>query len=251
MNAFEEYSRYYDLFYAEKDYASEAAFVEDSIAKYRPGPLSILELGCGTGRHAREFVNRGHSVHGIDLSPGMLGSTVPQTPAPGAFSCAVGDARTYRDSRIYDAVVALFHVMSYQVTNEDLLAALETAAVHLGRDGVLLFDAWYGPAVLTLKPERRERQVQAPGLEITRTATPTMFPEQDRVDVSYHVVVVDTKTGQRDAFDEVHCMRYLFSPEVEFLLNAAGFRLAMQCEFLSSHALGLGSWNACFVGKRR
>lgn len=250
MNAFEEYARYYDLFYRDKDYASEAAFVEESIHRYLPGPLTILELGCGTGRHARELVNRGHSVHGIDLSPGMLGN-VPGSPMPGTFSCTVGDARSYRDSRIYGAVISLFHVMSYQVTNDDLLAAFTTAAAHLAPGGLFLFDAWYGPAVLTSRPGVRERRVSASAIEITRTATPRMIPQQDRVDVAYHVVVMEKGTGATDTIDEVHSMRYLFSPEVEFLLEAAGFDMAEQCEFLSGGALGFDSWNACFVGRKR
>lgn len=46
-------------------------------------------------------------------------------------------------------------------------------------------------------------------------------------------------------------MRYLFSPEVELMLDLAGFDLAEQCEFLTGGDLGFDTWNACFVGLRR
>nr|HMS57161.1 methyltransferase domain-containing protein [Fimbriimonadaceae bacterium] len=32
----------------------------------------LLDMGCGTGRHAIEFAKRGFKVTGVDLSEGML-----------------------------------------------------------------------------------------------------------------------------------------------------------------------------------
>ncbi|MCC7228945.1 MAG: methyltransferase domain-containing protein [Fimbriimonadaceae bacterium] len=34
---------------------------------------SILDMGCGTGRHAAELAKRGYQVTGVDISDGMLG----------------------------------------------------------------------------------------------------------------------------------------------------------------------------------
>jgi len=43
------YARYYDLLYADKDYAGEAAYVAGLIRQRLPGATRILELGSGTG----------------------------------------------------------------------------------------------------------------------------------------------------------------------------------------------------------
>src|ERR1051325_10396521 len=63
-----------------------------------------------------------------------------------------GDARNVRLGRRFGAVISLFHVMSYQTTNEDLSASFITAREHLERGGIFLFDCWYGPGVLTDRP---------------------------------------------------------------------------------------------------
>ncbi|MGH9810959.1 MAG: hypothetical protein ACRD9W_27565, partial [Terriglobia bacterium] len=52
---FSEYAAIYDLIYRDKDYAAEAEFVTSLISRFAPGvPSSIrlLDLACGTGRHA-------------------------------------------------------------------------------------------------------------------------------------------------------------------------------------------------------
>ena len=46
---------YYNLFYKDKDYELEAKYISNKIQEYRPGSNSILELGCGTGKHAKEL----------------------------------------------------------------------------------------------------------------------------------------------------------------------------------------------------
>ena len=58
----EDYSEYYDLFYADKDYVAEVAFVRDIIQRHKPNARSILDLGCGSARHAVEFARAG--LHG-------------------------------------------------------------------------------------------------------------------------------------------------------------------------------------------
>lgn len=48
----------------------EASFIEESLG-VEPG-ASILDLACGTGRHAVELASRGYHVVGLDISPAML-----------------------------------------------------------------------------------------------------------------------------------------------------------------------------------
>jgi SAM-dependent methyltransferase len=55
---------------ADAQIAREATFVEDSLGVERGG--AILDLGCGTGRHAIELARRGYEVVGFDLSLAML-----------------------------------------------------------------------------------------------------------------------------------------------------------------------------------
>jgi len=249
MSVFGAYARYYDLFYRDKDYAAEAAFVDGLLRAHGAGDSSILEIGCGTGRHAAELARLGHAVHGIDLSDTMLQRAAQLAGGPLSFEH--GDARTYRAGRTFDAVISLFHVMSYQTSNEDLLAAFTTAAEHLEPGGVFLFDCWYGPTVLTDRPERRERTLTGDGIEVLRIATPHMDAARDVCEVVYDITVRDTATGEESVLTESHPMRYLFSPEVELALSACGLDLVVGCDFMTGAPLGFDTWNATFVARKR
>lgn len=248
--SFDAYAAYYDLLYAQKDYAGEAAYVDRLVRRHRPDARSMLELGCGTGGHAVRFAQLGHAVHGIDLSPSMV-AVARMRPAPPlgeAPGFEVADLRTLRTGRRFDAVVSLFHVMSYQVDDADLRAAMETVAVHLEPGGVFVFDCWYGPGVLADPPTPRTRALSGNGLSIVRTAHPLHDPARHRVDVRFEVDVQDHGRNQR--IEEVHAMRYLFAGEVEAMLADAGMRCVGAHAWGSEGGLEANPWNACFVAMR-
>ena len=65
-----DYADVYDAIYGAKDYAGEADLIERMLARHRvPRPCRVLDIGCGTGRHAFALARRGYEVTGIDRSP--------------------------------------------------------------------------------------------------------------------------------------------------------------------------------------
>jgi len=49
---FNDYARYYDLLYQDKDYQAEADYVAGLMKRFHLEARSILKLGSGTGIHA-------------------------------------------------------------------------------------------------------------------------------------------------------------------------------------------------------
>ncbi len=219
MSVFNKYSSYYDLLYSNKDYVGEANYIHQLISSVAPGAKSILDLGCGTGRHDFHLSQLNYEVDGVDLSASMI--DIAQNNLQTLFNSQVenlsfsqGDIRTFRNSKKYDIVVSLFHVMSYQTTNSDLEAAFKTAALHLKEDGIFIFDFWYGPGVLTDPPVVRAKRLENEDIFVTRIAEPIMHPEQNTVDVKYTVFIKNKQSGEVEEIKETHKMRYLFLPEI-------------------------------------
>ena len=114
------YASAYDDLYADKDYEAECDVVERIFAGYADGPVrSVLDLGCGTGGHAKLLARRDCQVTGVDASSEMLararerGNSVPGSPP----TDLQGDVRTLELGRQFDAVLMLFAVLGYQTAN--------------------------------------------------------------------------------------------------------------------------------------
>jgi len=196
----------------------------------------------------------GYDVSGVDMSEGMLeaaesrrASSEPTVASRLEF--AQGDARSVRLGKKFDAVISLFHVMSYQTSNEDLAAAFATARAHLVPGGVFIFDCWYGPAVLRQWPAVTEKNLSDDVTEVYRKATPVIHLNENIVDVNYLVLVKDRSTGLSETLRETHRMRYLFAPEVDAGLSAAGMELIDSKAWMKDDPPGIETWGAAFVGR--
>ena len=85
--------------------ALEQGAVHGLLAEIPPG-ATVLDAGCGTGRHAAFLAERGHDVIGVDSSPEML--AVARVKVPSArFELAQLDELPLPDSSVDAAVCAL------------------------------------------------------------------------------------------------------------------------------------------------
>lgn len=251
MEAFGAYSRYYNLFYKDKDYPGEAQYVRTLIDKYHPQAKSILDLGCGTGNHDLLLHQMGYRVAGVDLSREMLAvanaKLAALEPRPATLSFHQGDIRSIRLEQSFDVVTSLFHVISYQPRNEDLAAAFATARAHLKPGGIFIFDCWYGPGVLTDRPTVRIKRLEDEEIAVTRLVEPVMNPNENLVELNYQVFVRSKESGAVEEIKESHLMRYLFRPELELLLSGCGLSLIEAAEWLTGRQPGYDTWGVCFV----
>lgn len=252
MSVFELYARYYDLLYKDKDYAGETEYIHQLIQRFAPGTNSILELGCGTGKHAALLTSQGYTVCGIDQSAKMLqqaNQKKASLPAGHASQLEFfqGDIRKIRLDRQFDAVIGLFHVVSYQISNEALCQTFANAEHHLSPDGIFIFDVWYGPAVLKNPPAIRIKRLEDEDIEVTRIAEP--YPNWDlhTVDVNYQVFINEKKYQNINQIKEIHRMRYLFENEIVAYGQQTGLTLIHREEWLSGKEPGEDTWGVCFI----
>ena len=248
---FGTYASYYNLLYRDKDYDAEVDYLVSLLSRYSSGASSLLNLGCGTGRHDLLFSQRGYKVTGVDLSREMLEIARDQAQeAKQTVDLFQGDARSIRLEKRFDAVFALFHVMSYQTANEDLLAVLRTAWNHLEAEGVFYFDCWYGPGVLSEPPTTRVKRMESETLKVTRLAESTQDPNENLVTVDYEILVERVGSQTWERIEETHRMRYLFVPEVRLLAQQSGFRLEHYETWMSGAVPQLDTWNVVFALKK-
>jgi len=250
---FKTYSQYYDLLYRDKDYAGEAEYVRDLVQRFDPQVKSVLELGCGTGKHAELLARAGWQLTGVEMSTTMLeaaqerAANLQQQTVSGSFEPHLGDAREFRIDRTFGAVISLFHVVSYQTSNDDVIRMFETAATHLPVDGLFVFDVWYGPAVVAQKPVVRVKRMENEALKVIRIAEPEFLPDLNRVDVNYTILATSTSDGAVEQFEERHPMRFYSRPEIDLLARLTGFEVVHAEQWMTRSEPSEQSWGVAFV----
>ena len=253
MKVFNAYAGYYDLFNNDKDYSGEADIITKLLKKYNHSVLKdILNVGCGTGKHDAILSKKlGCHITGVDQSGEMLEYARQNAQAAGANCDYIeADIRTFQSSKQYDATLALFHVMSYMSTNCDIVDALNNIGAATKKGGMLIFDTWYGPGVLSDPPKDRIKEACKDGMRAIRIARPRMDAEKNIVYVDYDIYMVDESKLNCIPIKETHAMRYFFVPELDLMLTSAGFRLldVLDCRTLS--VTDYSSWTAYFIAEK-
>jgi cyclopropane fatty-acyl-phospholipid synthase-like methyltransferase len=89
-----------------KNTAEEVAFVLEELGL--PPGSRILDVGCGTGRHAVELARRGHQVTGVDISSGMLAEAEKAArEADVEVELIHADATQFKSDKLFDAAICL------------------------------------------------------------------------------------------------------------------------------------------------
>lgn len=120
--------------------AAREASQASRLLALRPG-ARLLDLCCGSGRHAVRFAERGYRVTGVDIKPDLL-ETAGEDAARRGVSVELvrGDARRLPWRGRFDAVACLFTSFGYFAREEDDLAVLRSARNALKPGGRLLLD---------------------------------------------------------------------------------------------------------------
>jgi SAM-dependent methyltransferase len=255
-DVFQRYGAYYDLLYRDKDYAAEVDYIARILRAADPNANKLLELGSGTGRHGSLLARRGFDVFGVERSESMVTAartvSIPLSESGGgSFHCTQGDICAVKLDRVFDAVLALFHVVSYQTRNADVMQTFANVARHLRPRGVFLFDVWHGPAVLAERPSVRVKRVEDDHTRLIRIAEPELDLNASVVTVRYTMLAEAKTDGRLTTFTEQHPMRYFFPVEIDLLAGQAGFDVERTEEFFTGRMPSDGTWGVLYLLRKR
>lgn len=199
---FSDYAKYYNLIYNDKNYKKEAEFVYNWANK----PKTILELGCGTGQHAKYWVNKANIVYAVDSSQEMLNYAFQHNKIK--YMCS-----SFQDLEFtmnFDCVFALFNVMGYTLLEYSL------PKIPVAKNGYFIFDIWDADKFKKYPPTPRVKDFC---LASYRVAIPKQMTKR-LLQIDY--IIVDNK--QITAFER-HFVQGYFREDIEKLCRLHGYKI--------------------------
>ena len=208
---------------------------------------TILDFGCGTGRHASLLVDKGYKVHGVDKSIQMLNIAKKLSKKKLSFSSSNTDGLKIKKK--FDAIISIFHVMSYQIKNIELIKTFKIIKKHLVDGGVFIFDFWYGPAILTDLPINSFKKFKNNYIKISRFGKPKLNFQKNTVDMNYSIFIENNNSKKLIKNKEIHRIRFFFDKELELICKKFNFKIQAKYEWMSSKKPNLKSRSVVWVVK--
>jgi len=245
-----EYSEIYDLLYETKDYQGEVHLIEEVIRKYKPDAKKIIDYGCGTGMHTKALALKGYEISGIDKNENMLAIAKQKLKEHENVHFYNTKERDQIDPGSVDVCITLFDVISYMNTNEELRDFLTYVKSVLRSNGLFIFDFWYGPGVINLRPEKRWKELIAGNREILRLTEPVHDHENCIVSATHETMIIE-RERIINRITETHKMRYFFKNEIHIFLNCHGFEVLNFGTWKDINASpAISDWSALAVAQK-
>jgi 2-polyprenyl-3-methyl-5-hydroxy-6-metoxy-1,4-benzoquinol methylase len=214
---FKDYGEKYDRESFAQGTVGECDFIEKEIGRSRA--TRILDIGCGTGRHALELARRGYAVTGIDLSDSLLQRAREKAAAEGLrVDFRRHDARELPFAKEFDLAIMLCEgAFPLMETDEMNFRILQGAAAALKPGGKLIFTTLNGlfPLFHSLDEFFAADKKEGNAEYGNHSFDLMTFRDHD-------ITTVVDDLGNRK---ELHCNeRYYVPSEITWLLKTLGFK---------------------------
>ena len=213
---FANYARQYDRENFVQGTAGECDFIETEIGGDRA--KRILDVGCGTGRHAIELARRGYAVVGVDLSAAQLAWAREKAAAQGIrVDFRKADARHLTFAGEFDLAIMLCEgAFSLMETDEMNFQILQGIARALRPGGKLIQTTLNGLFPLFHSVQKFLAKAAADGTSTTESCSFDWMTFRD-----HSVIAFEDDDGRKH---KLKCNeRYYVPPEMSWLLKTAGF----------------------------
>jgi len=178
-------SKYYHILYKSRNKNEASNFIQTIISTLSlKSNNSVLDLGCGNGRHSISLSNHFKLVHGIDISSYNI--SIANKNKKENLKFFISDMRNFETNIKYGYIFNLFTSFGYFKKNEDNLKVLKSCYHHLNKNGLLIIDF--------LNSEQIKRTIN--GLKETKNINGIRFNIHKEIIGDYVIKKIEIEDGE-------------------------------------------------------
>ena len=214
---FENYAQKYDQECFVQGTIGECNFIEQEMNHDKS--LNIIDIGCGTGRHAIELTKRGYNVTGVDLSEDQIKRAREKAQEAGvSIDFQTQDARNLPFDSEFDLAIMLCEGgFSLMETDEMNFEILKNAAKALKDSGKLIFTTLNGLFPLFHSVKEFYESAQKDGQAQCKDCSFDLMTFRD-----YNTTAFEDDSGNKK---ELKCNeRYYVPSEITWLLKTLDYK---------------------------
>ena len=258
------YSKIYNILYSTKNYRSEVNYIIKLLNKFNL-KKSILDLGCGTGKHLEYFINKNYKVTGVEKNTFMINQA---NKIVKKYIIKSNIENLSLKNKFY-IVLSLFNVIGYFNSDQSLNKFFKTVSYHLKKGGIFICDFWFTPAINYIKPNRRIKYFYHKNFSIKKISKPKIMPN-NIIDIKFNFIykikskkTLNLKKNFRAAearnekpklypsnnfsFSENHKIRHFSLKELVFYANKFGMNYVSSYAMLKNSLPSKKFWSSCIV----
>jgi SAM-dependent methyltransferase len=212
-NTYRIFADFYD------DYAGKFTADLEFYRSFTNPNEKIIEIGCGTGRILEYFLNDGHEITGVDISPEMLqkaAGKLKKWSDNGRLNLLLHDFSEKRMEMLFDKALVTFYTFNY-IFN-DPVVFLKNIHDSLRKNGLLLMDLFYPASFFDKSIDGiwTEKEFQADGVNISIRDNRKM---KENTEHRQQIFSVNGKETKIDTY-----RKYYNPAEIKELILIAGFQ---------------------------
>ena len=226
---------------SEEDAKREIPFLIKLLNKY--GKVkTILDVGCGMGRHTYLLSQIGYSCEGVELHPKMIAYAKEHYPG------TIYKVNTMQDIHYknqFDAILCIFSIIVFNKSNEEAIKTFRNFYKALKKDGIAIIETYNAINWLANNSFRNHFT------DIDKkTGIKTIVNEKINSNNQSYIsdrTYYDLKNNKKLGFFSKES-RMFFPLELKFFLESAGFKVLTM---LSANSLSEMKLNDTTLDKRR
>ena len=150
----------------------------------------------------------------------------------------------------FDIISALFHILSYHLSNNEIDKFFSKSYSNLKKDGIIIFDFWYEAGVYNLQSPLRVREINNSAFKIIRITISKWYKKIHQIFDIHDLIVLNKKNKKISKFSEIHKMRYFNLQQIKEKLIENNFKFLESFDLQTGKPVSSKSWGALVVAKK-